>query len=42
MLKIFIVEDKDIVQLYANENHKGMILKKAQATFMKTQFNLAM
>lgn len=29
MLKIFIVEDKDIVQLYANENHKGMILKKA-------------
>lgn len=28
MLKIFIVEDKDIVQLYANENHKGMILKK--------------
>lgn len=29
MLKIFIIEDKDIVQLYANENHKGMILKKA-------------
>lgn len=28
MLKIFIVEDKDIVQLYANENHKGIILKK--------------
>lgn len=41
MLKIFIVEDKDIVQLYANENHKGMILKK-EAIFMKTQFNLAM